>query len=147
MKFSDIVAAKPAPGIDMTPMIDIVFNLLLFFLLSSSFVEHTSMEVKLPRASTSQSFEGEAVVVELTRDDQLFLQGKAVSLDELRNRMKELYANPEEPRPLLVRADAQALHGRVVAVLDIARTVGVKALNVATLPEGGADAGAVPGAR
>lgn len=136
MKFSSMVGGKPTPGIDMTPMIDIIFNLLLFFLLSSSFVEHTSMEVKLPRASTSQSFEGEAVVVELTRDDRLFLQGTPVTLEELKARMKELYTTPDDPKPLLVRADAQALHGRVVAILDIARAVGVKALNVATVPEG-----------
>lgn len=135
MKFSAVVSSKASPTIDMTPMIDIVFNLLLFFILSSSFVEHTSMEVKLPRASTSQAFEGEAVVVELTRDDHLFLQGKEVSVDDLRTTMHQLYQDPENGKPLLVRADAQALHGRVVAILDIAREVGVKALNVATLPE------------
>ncbi len=133
-RYASTPAGSDRPTIDMTPMIDIVFNLLLFFLLSSSFVQHTSLEVKLPQASTSVSFEGEAVVVELTRDDRIFVQGKEVSLPDLPGRLKELYPDPESGKPLLIRADEHVFHGRVVTLLDIARSVGVSQLNVATIP-------------
>lgn len=115
-------------------MIDIVFNLLLFFLLSSSYVQHSAMEVNLPEASNTPALEGEAVVVDITRDDRFFLQGKEVTLDELKAGISSQYTSPSTDKPLLIRADAKAFHGRVVALLDLARGLGVKSLNVATVP-------------
>jgi biopolymer transport protein ExbD len=134
MRFRYAAQQGLKPGSDMTPMIDIVFNLLLFFLLSSSYVQHTALEVRLPEATSAPSIEGEAVVVELTRDDRLFFQSKEVTLEELRAGMREAYPEKGSTRPLLIRADAQAFHGRVVALLDIARDLGVSSLNVATIP-------------
>ncbi|RMH55347.1 MAG: biopolymer transporter ExbD [Candidatus Hydrogenedentota bacterium] len=122
---------------DMTPIIDIVFNLLLFFLLSSSYVQHSALDVKLPKAATSEGVEGEVVIVELNRQDQIFLQGKPVEgLEDLEKRLGAIYSNAgaEEKKPLLIRADEFVYHGRVVSVLDIARKVGVQSLNVATVP-------------
>jgi biopolymer transport protein ExbD len=142
MKLSEMVGQKSGPVIDMTPMIDIVFNLLLFFLLSSSYVQHSSLEVKLPQSTQSRELEGEAVVVDLTRDDRIFFNGKLVTLDELRAAMVTAYPEPGSDKPLLIRADAQAMHGRVIAILDIARAQKVKALNIATMPAGPAEAAA-----
>lgn len=134
MKLSNMVAQKSASTIDMTPMIDIVFNLLLFFILSSSYVQHSSLEVKLPDSTTSAAVQGEAVVVDLTSEDKIFFNRKEVDLEGLRAAMAEAYADTSTDRPLLVRADAQAMHGKVVAILDIARQQKVKALNIATIP-------------
>jgi biopolymer transport protein ExbD len=133
-----VAQRSTAPGIDMTPMIDIVFNLLLFFLLSSSYVQHSSLEVKLPESTTSKELEGEAVVVDVTRDDRIFFNGKALDFEGLRAAMSTAYPEPGSDKPLLIRADAQALHGRVIAILDIARERKVKALNIATMPDAAA---------
>ena len=131
-KYAGAAYSQRAP-IDMTPMLDIVFNLLLFFLLSSSFVQHTSIEVKLPKTASSTPVEGEVVVIELTSSERIFLQGKELSLQDLPSKLKELYSGSDLQRPLLIRADEHAYHGGVVALLDIAREVGVTSLNVATM--------------
>lgn len=131
-KYAGTLNSPKAP-IDMTPMIDIVFNLLLFFVLSSSYVQHTSMEVKLPQASTSAAIEGDIVVIELTRDERIFLQGKEVFLSEIEAKLREYYPEPNLPKPLLIRADEYARHGSVIALLDISRRVGITSLNVATI--------------
>lgn len=123
---------------DMTPMIDIIFNLLLFFILSSSYVQHTAIEIKVPSASSGTSVEGDMVAVELTKDDRLFLGGKEIVFDELEPKLRELYPAGSDTtvvKPMLVRADAMAYHSRVVAILDVAKKVGVRALAVETVAE------------
>lgn len=127
----------------MTPMIDIVFNLLLFFLLSTSYIQHSAMEVQLPKATTATNIENQVVVVELTAKDNIFLDGKEMlpaaagetGLDTLKAELTKIYTSPDVQRPLLIRADEDAVHGHVVALMDIARELGVKSLNIATLPQ------------
>lgn len=126
--------APSTSSIDMTPMIDIVFNLLLFFLLSTSYVQHSSLEVKIPYASTATAVENQVIVVDLTRDDRLFLQGEEMTLEALRAELTKLYEK-DKSRALLIRADEDAVHGHVVALLDLSREVGVTELNIATVPQ------------
>lgn len=135
MRFRYKPAVADDRKIDMTPIIDIVFNLLLFFLLSSSYVQHTAIDVKLPESTTGEKMESEPVIIEITRDERIFIDGEATNFEGLRLSLGEKYADAvEEPRPLLIRADAYAYHGRIVTVLDLARELGITALNIETLP-------------
>lgn len=134
MRFKYAGLQSSTPNIDMTPMIDIVFNLLLFFLLSSSYVQHTTIDVRLPVAKTSKPVESEIVLLELHRDERMMLQGEPIVFDELAAKLAALYPAEQLDKPLLVRADAQSYHGHVVAILDAAREIGVKSLNIETLP-------------
>lgn len=134
MRFKYAAQQGLKPGSDMTPMIDIIFNLLLFFILSSSYVQNTALEIRLPETTSAANFEGEAIVVELRQDESLLFQSKQVTFDELRQEMRAVYPEPGSTRPLLIRADLNAKHGHVVAILDLAREFGVSSLNVATIP-------------
>lgn len=125
--------AANTPAMDMTPMIDIIFNLLLFFILSTSYIQHSAMEVSLPQATTATVLENQVVVVDLTRDDRIYLQGEEMTLDHLKTELEKIYS-ADISRPLLVRADQDAIHGHVVAILDLSRKIGIKTLNIATLP-------------
>lgn len=137
MRFKYSSRTPQTSVIDMTPMIDIVFNLLLFFLLSTSYVQHSAIQIALPIASTAKAMENEVVVLDLTEDQRIYLNEiKIEGMDILRVEMGRIYSDSEalERRPLLVRADAQARHEHVVALLDFVRDIGVKSYFVATLP-------------
>lgn len=137
MKFRYASYKPQVASVDMTPMIDIVFNLLLFFLCSSSYVQHATIEIKLPEASNTVEMQGQPVTVDLTRTDVISVNGKRVnSIEELTDTLKAAYPpDSKKEKPLLIRADAFAFHGRVIAILDIARGIGVRTLNVETIPE------------
>lgn len=118
-------------GLDMTPFVDIIFNLLLFFLLSTSYVQHTALDLSLPRAGRSAGVTGQFIQVDLKLDDSLFLNSKPVAtLDEL---AAGIAAEKEKGQTIfLLRADEGAIHGKVVEILDLAKSQGLEDIRVAT---------------
>jgi biopolymer transport protein ExbD len=120
---------------DFTPLIDIVFNLLLFFILSTNYVQQTSFQLEIPGAASADQATEKGIIVTLTRDGRVFVGGDEVPLPALEEHLKALVPAPESPPPLLLQADRLVYHERVVALLDIARRVGVKDLEVATIRE------------
>lgn len=138
MRFRYVPAATEGQSLvtNMTAMVDVMFNLLLFTLLSTSYIQHSAMEIQLPKATTGEGLQNQAVVVELTANDKIFLEGKEMGLEDLRTELGKIYASSEAQRPFLIRADEESAHGHVVALMDIARELGIKSLNIATLPKG-----------
>lgn len=131
-------AGAPAEvQIELAPMIDIVFQLLIFFLLTSSFITlpQTGIQLKLPKASTGESLHELYLTFVVTGDNVLYLQEagarRVVTLPELD---RHLARAAEEDRPVLIQADRQASMGRVVEVWDHCRAAGVTKVNVATTP-------------
>lgn len=124
----------PPVEMNLTPLIDIVFNLLLFFILSTNYVQQTSFQLELPGAASADEV-GEGIIVTLTRDERVFVGSDEVPLQALEEHLKTLVPDPEKPPPLLLQADRLVYHERVIALLDIARRVGIKDLEVATIQE------------
>ena len=130
--------AKQAAGrredlrVEITPLIDVVFLLLIFFTITTTFVTTPGIRVKLPKASASeaQNEERDATVV-LTRDDQIIFNHRSVDLKELGNGLQEL--STKDPETLvIVQADEAVPHGRVVEVMDLAKGAGLHRLAIAT---------------
>ena len=124
---------KPAEDeLDMTPMVDVTFLLLIFFMVTVSFQLQKSMQAEPPEseqeaaasASTEEEPEEEPIVVEVTAKNELFVDGRKVPLPEVGEAIAELKA--AEPRlELKLEVDRAALHGTVVQVLDAAAAAGV----------------------
>lgn len=126
--------------IEITPLVDMVFLLLIFFMLSTTFIVTPGIKVNLPRASAEKiSREKKEVRVVITEDNRVFLERRLVTLQELERRLKgAAQKNPETM--VIIQADAKSLHGKVVEVMDIAKTSGLNRLAIATQPrekEGG----------
>ena len=122
--------------INITPLIDIVFLLLIFFMVSTTFVETAGINVSLPSAQSSPvKKQGEPLSIAIRHDGALFLKEKQVELKQLENTLRVELAKGAEAT-LVVRADKSADHGRVVEVMDAARTAGVAKLAVAVSPQG-----------
>ena len=115
--------------LDIAPLIDVVFQLLIFFMLTSNFVFQPGIKVSLPKAITSEVISSENVVVTVTGQDLLFLNEKPVTINELMATLKE---NTGEQKSLLLKADTNASLGRVVEIWDLCRDLGIPQINIAT---------------
>jgi biopolymer transport protein ExbD len=115
--------------LDIAPLIDVVFLLLIFFMLTSSFVFQPGIRVNLPRAVTSEVLHKELLIVTITEDNGVFINERPVSGDELVSRIT---IAAREDQPLLIRADKKSDLGKVIEIWDICRQVDVKQINIAT---------------
>ncbi len=116
--------------IDMTPMLDIVFIMLIFFIVTTSFIKEAGVDVKRPDASTAQRQEASSIYVAVTADGEIWIDRQAVDLRALRSQVERLrLENPEAAA--VVQADTDARHGLVVKVMDQLRLGGVKTISVA----------------
>ena len=115
--------------LDIAPLIDVVFQLLIFFMLTSNFVIQPGVKVSLPRAITSEVLSSENFVVTLTGQDLLFLNDKPITINELVTQLKEAAS---EKKSLLLKADTSASLGRVVEIWDLCRELGIAQINIAT---------------
>ncbi len=115
--------------LDMAPLIDVVFQLLIFFMLTSNFVLQPGIQVKLPKAISSEVIRSENLVVTLTGQDLLFLNEEPITITDLTPRIREA---AQEKKSVLLKADTHASLGRVVEIWDLCRDQGVAQISIAT---------------
>lgn len=115
--------------LDIAPLIDVIFLLLIFFMLTSSFIFQPGIRVNLPKAVTSEVLHKELLIVTITEDNEIFIDERPVGGEELRSRIT---IAAKEGQPLLIRADRDTDLGRVIEIWDICRQVNVKQINIAT---------------
>ena len=120
--------ARKRPLISLTPLIDVVFILLIFFMLASSFLDWRAIDLNAPGKAAAGSSMEAAMIVDL-RHDGLRLSGETLSLDQLAARVRERIAvNPEQR--VLVRPEGGVVLQRTVAVLDLLSSSGVRQLSL-----------------
>lgn len=118
----------------MTPFVDTIFNLLIFFALSMNFLADPGITVDLPEASAEEAArKGGDLDVVITRKGEVRLDGAPVALATLRPALEEAAAAGRGPQVLL-RADRSVPHGLVVAVMDAARSAGLTRVAIMTRP-------------
>jgi len=115
--------------IDIAPLIDMVFQLLIFFMLTSSFIVQQGIRVNLPRAITSEITKQNQLQISISSENIIYLNERVVTIQELKDLLKNL---DRKDIPVLIKADRKALLGRVVEVWDILREAGLSHINIAT---------------
>jgi len=112
-----------------------VFLLLIFFMLSTTFIVTPGIKVNLPKSSAEKvAREKKEVRVVVTRDNKIFLERRLVTLTELEQRFRQ--AAKKDPQILvIIQADTKSFHGRVVEVMDAAKMAGLNRLAIATNPK------------
>ncbi len=115
--------------VDLTPLVDVVFILLVFVMLAASFARQPAVAVALPRAGGASPTTGQALVVTIERDGRLWIEGKEVAAKALPPLLKSRSATFAA---LTVRADGKVALNRAVHVLDAARSAGFEKLAIAT---------------
>lgn len=123
--------------VDIAPLIDIVFILLIFFLVTATFVRDTGVRVTRPQAMMSQPVEQAALRVSITASGDVYVEGQSISLEELTNKVTE-FVNQNRQKAVIVIPDEAVLSGRLVEVMDAARMGGAEDVAVATKKKGAA---------
>jgi biopolymer transport protein ExbD len=121
--------------LDITPVVDTVFILLIFFVLSLNFISTPGIRVDLPKATAKEiTPQKKDLRVVITSSNQLYLNEKPVDLKELRDQFDRAGRSNRETQ-ILIQADQQVTHGKVVEVMDLARTAGLHRLAIVTQPK------------
>jgi biopolymer transport protein ExbD len=115
--------------INIAPLIDVIFQLLIFFMLSSSFTFQSGIAVKLPKAITSDVIKEENLIITITSEDVIYLNSKLITMKELE---EELDKSDNKRRTILIKSDRRSSVGRIVDVWDLCRNLGIQKVNIAT---------------
>jgi biopolymer transport protein ExbD len=115
--------------IDITPLIDMVFQLLIFFMLTSSFVIQPGIKVNLPKAVTSEIVKYENIELVISAENVTYFNGSVVTNTELKNMLAQV---SKRKQAILIKADKRASLGRVVEIWDTCRDLGIAQINIAT---------------
>lgn len=116
-RFHSRKSKRESAEIDVAPMMDMVFILLIFFIVTSTFTRETGLDVNKPDASSAQSLEKESVLVGLSREGTIHVHETQVSLDGLR-RILDNTVREFPDRPVIIVADRDAPGGMIVDILD-----------------------------
>jgi biopolymer transport protein ExbD len=117
-------------AIDLTPMLDVVFIMLIFFIVTTSFVKEAGIDVLKPKAQKSESKPTATIFVAIRSNGEIWLDKRAVDVERVGATIEKLLA--ESPTDtVIVQADKEAKHGVVVSVMDQIKLAGIDKISIA----------------
>jgi biopolymer transport protein ExbD len=125
------VRVEEDAAIDMTPMLDIVFIMLIFFIVTTVFVKEAGVEVNKPNGSLSVKPKNANIFIAVTEDGKVWMDKREIDTDSVRANLDRLMA--EQPSDvIIIQADKEAEHGLVVEVMDQIKMAGIDRISIAT---------------
>jgi biopolymer transport protein ExbD len=122
--------------LDIAPLVDVVLLLIIFFMLTSSFITPSGLRIDLPSAQVVEPQEREHLTVTISEEGEIFIDERPVSPEALRDRLASALST-FPGRTLILEADRQSRHGIVVRVMSLARDLGWEKMAIAAHPEEG----------
>jgi biopolymer transport protein ExbD len=119
--------------INISPLIDVVFILLIFFIVTTVFVDQTGIDVEKPRAATQREIERNSVLIGITPQGAVYHNGREIGLNGVHSVIARLMR--QQPMPVVIEADRRTPTDRTVAVLDEARAAGAPQVYVSTVSD------------
>ena len=117
-------------AIDISPLIDCVFILLIFFIVTTTFVEETGVGVDKPQAASATNLEKSSILLALTEKGDIVYGGRSVGLGGVRPLVKRLTS--AEDLPVIIQADRKAPSGLLVGIIDEAKLAGASKVSIAS---------------
>jgi biopolymer transport protein ExbD len=118
-------------GINLTPLIDVLFILIIFFTVSSTFLEQPGIELKIPEAESSQSHTAQKVIIYIDKDGNLYLNDDPVGMEDVAESVEKLIS-AQTDKSVILRADENVSHGSVITIMDKLRKKGIYKIIVST---------------
>lgn len=115
--------------ISVIPFVNLIFLLFIFCLLTSSFISEPGIGVKLPKVVTSDTLQGENIVITITSENVIYLNGTISTIKELTGKLSQ---SETKGQSVLIKADRRSSVGRIVDVWDLCRQLGIEHINIAT---------------
>ncbi len=122
-----------SPEINIAPLIDMVFILLIFFLVTTSFVREAGIDVDRPTASTAKQVDKDAIQVAISKNGDVFIDGSKVSLLSLRSIVRDRLRNRD--LPVVIISDQATRTRSLVEVMDECKVAGAKQISIAAREE------------
>ena len=117
-------------AVNLTPMIDVVFIMLIFFIVTASFVKESGIDVNRPNAATAERKEKGNILVAISEDNQIWIDRRQVDPRALRANIERMHS--ENPNgAVIIQADEESKNKLLVLVMDAARMAGVKNVSIA----------------
>ena len=129
-RFRESTSDEAEQGIDISPLIDCVFILLIFFIVTTVFVEEAGVEVDKPSAASSVQLEKTSIIIALTEKGEVVYGGRKIGLHGVRPLVKRMLQ--KEEIPVIIQADQSAKTGDLVRIVDEAKLGGAVKVSVAT---------------
>ncbi|MFP3959556.1 MAG: ExbD/TolR family protein [Spirochaetaceae bacterium] len=132
---------RPEAQVDLIPMIDVIFQLVVFFMVSSTFITTPGIALDLPSSSSSEPVTMNRLVVTVVNEEEIYLNRERHELDELEAVLTDFAEEiPEEEeagglRSVVIEADREVSYELMVTVLDRLRNNGFRAVNLSTLED------------
>ncbi len=135
MKFHN--DSNPGPKLNMTSLIDVVFLLLIFFMVTTTFEKQAKLKIQLPEATEKVNPQSqEQVVISISQKGSIYINNNELlnsKYDSIVGGLKQIVKGEEKP-PIVIRADADAAHKHVVTVMDVLADMGFTSVSIATTP-------------
>ena len=117
-------------GIDLTPMLDVVFIMLIFFIVTTSFVKESGIQVNRPNAATAEKKERANILIAISESGEVWIQKRRVDIRSVRANVERLHAESPEGT-VVIQADKHSKNGLLVQVMDQVRLAGVNSISLA----------------
>ncbi len=130
-RFRHSTAFENQSTVDISPLIDVVFLLLIFFIVTTVFVKETGVEISKPRAASSQDLDKQAILIAVTSEGRVWHGGREIGNDGVRAVVAALLEE-NAGSPVIIRADALAATEATVRVIDAAKLAGAESVSLAT---------------
>jgi biopolymer transport protein ExbD len=118
-------------GIDMSPLLDVVFILLIFFIVSTVFVSETGIEVDKPQSISADQLEKTAILIAITQQGNVIYDGAQIGVSGVRRTVEQLLSRDE--RPVVIQTDKRVPAELLVEVIDQAKLGGSASISIATV--------------
>ena len=123
--------AQKTQSIDLSPLLDVVFILLIFFIVTTVFVKETGVEVKKPQAMSASDLEKKSILIAITNEGSVMYGGQDIGVAGVKPTVSQLLA--QQAMPVILQVDQDVLTKTLVAVMDQAKLAGATSVNLATL--------------
>ena len=130
-RFRHTSYSETSGSIDISPLIDVVFLLLIFFIVTTVFVKETGVEISKPRAATSADLDRQAILIAITAESRVWQGGREIGQDGVRAVVAALLEETPET-PVIIRADEATPTQATVSVIDSAKLAGATSVSLAT---------------
>jgi len=124
-----LINSEDEQNIDMTPMLDIVFIMLIFFIVTTSFVKESGIEVQKPQASSSKQDKKVNIVIGINKSGEIWIDKHAIDIRAVRTTVERLHAESPEGS-VIITADKKAETGVLVSVMDQVKLAGIEKISI-----------------
>jgi len=130
MRKKRIVTGEDEAGIDLTPMLDVVFIMLIFFIVTTSFVKEAGIDVSRPNAATAEKKDKASILIAISNNGDIWIDKRKVDVRSVRANVERLHAESPEGS-VVIQADQVSKTGILVKVMDQVRLAGVSSISIA----------------